>query len=285
MKREIAHKIINRLYNSGNLTLNECADKRFELSRLNEDQIEDFIKSLKKSKFFLLESNDQPNEDEDDQPNEDEDVDPVIFYLNLILSIILPLLLFILSCKVAAEFSHNASSYRNRGNPFDFQVTWWIWAIYIFSIIYIEKRLYKSREIFGCFNKPLLKPFFYLSIILTAVANINFFLALMVQYGDGEASRIGKSTKDGFIFYVFCYSYLAPLISWLIYYLALKKIDALIDFLNTTKKGIKEKNQVLKRIEAVKQLKEAKELLDLGILSKSEYDKQAEKLKTNYFDN
>jgi len=107
----------------------------------------------------------------------------------------------------------------------------------------------------------------------------------MVQFGDVEASMIGKSTKDGFIFDVFCYTYLAPLISWLIYYLTLKKIDALIEFINSTKKRRKEKIQGLKRREAVKQLKEAKELLDLGILSKSEYDKQAEELKPIILDN
>ena len=285
MKREFGHKIIDRLYNSGNLTLNECAEKRFELSRLNEDQIEDFIKGLKNAKSFLLEFSDQPKEDEDDQTKEYEDDEEYLFYAKLILSIVLPPLLFFFSFDLVSDASNGFSGWGNRSKPIDFKATWWVWAICIFSILYIEKRLYKSRENFGCFNKPLLKPFFYLSIILTAVANIYFFLSLMVQFGDVEASMIGKSTKDGFIFDVFCYTYLAPLISWLIYYLTLKKIDALIEFINSTKKRRKEKIQGLKRREAVKQLKEAKELLDLGILSKSEYDKQAEELKPIILDN
>ena len=58
----------------------------------------------------------------------------------------------------------------------------------------------------------------------------------------------------------------------------------------------KEKTQVLKKAEAVKQLKEAKELavkelkeakelLDLGILSQTEYDEKAKKLKPIILDN
>lgn len=34
MDRELGHKLIDRLYNSGNLSLKECADKRDELNKL-----------------------------------------------------------------------------------------------------------------------------------------------------------------------------------------------------------------------------------------------------------
>ena len=134
---------------------------------------------------------------------------------------------------------------------------------------------------------------FYISRTLTIVATIFFILLLAVQYGDGfitsssryhyigDAIRIGKSTRDGFVLYSFFLIYLAPSISWLIYYLATSKW--LTDFIKAQKFKSYEKNQAakkgVKKSEAIKEIKEAKELLDLGVITQAEYDELAEKLK------
>ena len=135
----------------------------------------------------------------------------------------------------------------------------------------IKYRIIKSFKIFG-HNK-----LFYISGALTIVATIFFMLFLAVQYGDGEASRIGKSTRDGFVLYSFFLIYLAPSISWLIYYIATSKW--LADYAKAQKHKSYEKNQATKKGEAIKEIKEAKELLDLGVITKVEYDELAEKLK------
>ena len=129
------------------------------------------------------------------------------------------------------------------------------------------------------YEKFMHNKLFYISWALTIVATIFFINLLTVQYGDGNASRIGKSTKDGFIFYAFLITFLVPTISWLIYYLAIKKGPALTKVIKDSRKIKDEKNQVVKRSEVVKQIKEAKELLDLGILTQAEYDELIKKLK------
>lgn len=57
MDKELGHKLIDRLYNSGNLSLKECGDKREELNKLKKDQIDDFVNGLPNSKHFLSELN------------------------------------------------------------------------------------------------------------------------------------------------------------------------------------------------------------------------------------
>ena len=57
MDKELGHKLIDRLYNSGNLSLKECGDKREELNKLKKDQIDDFVNGLPNSKHFLSEPN------------------------------------------------------------------------------------------------------------------------------------------------------------------------------------------------------------------------------------
>ena len=45
MDRKLGHKLLDRLYNSGNLSLKECGDKRNELNKLKQSQIENFLTS------------------------------------------------------------------------------------------------------------------------------------------------------------------------------------------------------------------------------------------------
>ena len=127
------------------------------------------------------------------------------------------------------------------------------------------------------YEKFMHNKLFYISWALTIVATIFFIILLVVQYG----SRIGQSTQDGFVLYSFFLIYLAPSISWLIYYLANRKW--LTDFIKAQKIKVHEKNQAakkrVKKSEAIKEIKEAKELLDLGVITQAEYDELAEKLK------
>jgi len=53
--RDLGHKLIDRLYDSGNLSLKECGYKRDELNFLKKDQIDDFINGLPNAKHFLSE--------------------------------------------------------------------------------------------------------------------------------------------------------------------------------------------------------------------------------------
>ena len=53
--RDLGHKLIDKLYNSGNLSLKECGYKRDELNKLKKDQIDDFINGLPNAKHFLSE--------------------------------------------------------------------------------------------------------------------------------------------------------------------------------------------------------------------------------------
>ena len=127
------------------------------------------------------------------------------------------------------------------------------------------------------YEKFMHNKLFYISWALTIVATIFFIILLVVQYG----SRIGQSTQDGFVLYSFFLIYLAPSISWLIYYLATSKW--LTDFIKAKEFKVHEKNQAakkrVKKSEAIKEIKEARELLDLGVITQAEYDELAEKLK------
>ena len=57
----------------------------------------------------------------------------------------------------------------------------------------------------------------------------------------------------------------------------------MIDFIKVQKLKVYEENQAVKKAvkksEAIKEIKEAKELLDLGVINQAEYDELAKKLK------
>ena len=57
----------------------------------------------------------------------------------------------------------------------------------------------------------------------------------------------------------------------------------MIDFIKVQKLKVYEENQAVKKAvkksEAIKDIKEAKELLDLGVINQAEYDELAKKLK------
>tara|TARA_B110000027_G_C16049713_1_gene269365 strand:+ start:113 stop:1024 length:912 start_codon:yes stop_codon:yes gene_type:complete len=303
MDKELGHKLIDRLYNSGNLSLIECGDKRDELNKLKKDQIDDFVNGLPNSKHFLSELNRSKKPTEFKgvlerkwmQDKKGEKVPKSNFGngYNSALSILVPILLFILFfyCALGISYQYHKEIYfsdwvnnyynwKAQVSAFDWGIMP-IWAVYIYIVIYVEKIFYKKREVIKYFKKPIDKKLFYISIVLTVVATIIFFLSVRVQL----FSRVGRSTKEGFMFYLFFLTYTLPAILWVLYYLVLKESNIIYWLPKIYLKRKKEKTQVLKKAEAVKQLKEAKELLDLGILSQTEYDEKAKKLKPIILDN
>ena len=279
MDLDLGHKLINKLYRKRYLTLEDVSEKTDELNKLNENQIENFIKSLPGSEVFLYELTIKHEENNRRKVKGGANQGVLSFGEYLSLSILAPVLLFILFSFFAWYISESISSYYNQGNIFDFSVTWWVWIIYMFFGYLIELKIYKSYVFSKFFKNIQYKILFYFSIILTVIAIIIFLGVLLIQYGDGEASQIAKSTKDGYIFYAFLLTFLAPSILWIIYNLAVKKGDALKKVITDSRKMKDENKQVVKRSEVVKQIKEAKELLDLGILTQAEYDELIKKLK------
>ena len=280
MDRQLGHKLINKLYRKRYLTFEDVSEKTDELNRLKQSQIENFLTSLPGSGVYLYELTVKHEEDNRrKEKNNRKEKNKLTFGEYLSLSILAPVLLFIFFSFFAGYFSQLFSSYYNRGNPFDFSVTWLVWIIYMFFGSLIELKIYKSYLSSEFFKNIQYKILFYFTIILTVISIIIFLGVLLIQYGDGEASRIAKSTKDGYIFYAFLLTFLAPSISWLIYYLVIKKGDALTKVIKDSRKMKDENKQVVKRGEVVKQIKDAKELLDLGILTQAEYDELIKKLK------
>lgn len=158
---------------------------------------------------------------------------------------------------------------------------WIVLALVIEAPLIFFLYYYFVNDLNMNFKKFKHNKLFYISWILTIVATIFFILLLLVQYGDGEASRIGRSSRDGFVLNSFFLFYSAPSISWLIYYLANSKW--MIDFIKVQKLKVYEEKQAVKKAvkksEAIKEIKEAKELLDLGVINQAEYDEVAKKLK------
>ena len=147
--------------------------------------------------------------------------------------------------------------------------------ILILVIVRIESKLYNSRKKIKYFKKNVNKILFYLSFTLTVIAIISFLLTLNVQYN----SRLGRSTRDNFLINVFLLLHTPSAILWTIYYLVVNKADVFIKFKTRLLKRKNKIGQPLKRNKAIKQLKEAKGLLELGVISQEEYDNLIERLK------
>ena len=280
---ELGHKLIDRLYNSDNLSLKECEEKRDELEKLrgnrwkkkSQQLIEDFfmrntiwsIEELKAAKFFLLDS---------DSPG---------FVRNLTLTILASVLLFFISGFVIAALSFFLS-----GEPTDRLFNWKtvpVWALYIFSIIKIEQNFYKYRKNSKYIDILLTTILFYISKILTVVTIIYISLSILVQ----KFSRIGFSAIDNYDTHLFFF-FLVPVISWTIYYVFYINRDAFTKYINYTEKKYVEKNNFLKsdvvrgitkdtptNISALADdLNKLGELKEKGLLTEEEFNDQKKKL-------
>ena len=198
------------------------------------------------------------------------------FILNLYVSLAIPIALFILFYYIALEISiASSNNFLGRGSAFEWENTWWVWISYLCLISIAEFELFSLRKKSPYFNKTIFKVLFYLSLLATILATITYFMSWNVQ----EFSRIGRSTKDGFMIKLFFMYYSLPVFLWLLYYIFLKNHDSIKIFMYEIKEQKSTKTKVLKRNQAIKELKEAKELLDLGIISKDEYNSLSKKLK------
>ena len=76
---------------------------------------------------------------------------------------------------------------------------------------------------------------------------------------------------------------------WIVYYFVKKYYDELISYVYKKQQKRNQKkfkrSKFLKKQQAITEIKEAKELVDLGILSKEEYDELSKKLKPIILDN
>jgi hypothetical protein len=298
MKRKYSindcEKLIDRLFNSYNISLKECSKKRDELKNIgvnwgkknyDHQTLEDFflsnsvwsIDELENTGFFLEDVKEEKQEVEIDKA---ETSKVNLFFERLTLSILAPVLLFFIfffvALKISSIYQQNFSDYwdwENEVNAFSWE-TIIVWILYIFCIVKIEQKLYKFRKKSKYIDKPFTKILFYISIILTVVTAIFVLMAMSVQL----FSRIGSSSRDNAeIIILSCF--LIPMIFWTIYYFFYKNRDAIAKYINDIKKQNVEKNQALKRKEAMNEIKKYKELLDLDIISQNEYDKKTENLK------
>tara|TARA_B100001939_G_C16862622_1_gene582588 strand:+ start:300 stop:1040 length:741 start_codon:yes stop_codon:yes gene_type:complete len=203
------------------------------------------------------------------------------FIFNVFLSLISPITLFIMSYYLALEISISATysafsnNFLGRGSAFEWEDTWWVWLICLVIISIIELKLFSLRKKSFYFSKTIFKFLFYLSLLSTILATIDYFMSWNVQ----QFSSIGRSTRDGYMLKLFFMNYSLPVILWLLYYVILKNYDRIKIFLKKIKDQKNTKTKALKRNQAIKELKEAKELLDLGIISKEEYNSLSKKLK------
>jgi len=208
------------------------------------------------------------------------------FIFNTYISIFLPLSLFFIfyfwAFRISEERSYSASSsnFLQKPDAFDWENTWWAWLLCLILIAVIEIRLFLFRKKLHYFSNTIFRTLFYLSTISTVSASIIFFMTLTIQTYGG----IKISTKDGFLLYTFFICYILPLIFWVIYYVVLKNYTAFKLNIEKNKQVKISKAKVKRRDQAVKELKEAKELLDLGIISKNEFDDLSKKLKPKILD-
>ena len=267
-RRVIAEKILKDWRIKGRLNSEEFEDKRNILQNLAEEDIPEFIDNLSQ------------------KLNKKSIKKPERLIKNLAISVLAPIVLIFLSFFIAFKYievysfglsAYNLGPYDVGGPSFEFyKDTVYIWLLMIVILVSIENKLYKARKKFKSFTNKLHKILFYFSFILTVLAIISFLLTLNVQLN----SRLGRSTRPGFLKWTFLFLHTPAAISWAIYYLAVFKADLFYKLKIRSLKLIK--NLFLnpkKRNKAIRQLKEAKDLLDLGVISEEEYKVLIEQLK------
>ena len=213
------------------------------------------------------------------KPLLNKDVSKNNFVLFTLFSIIYPTILFIVTFYLAALFDDKVNYYYG-GNAFNLENTWIFWVVFLFIIFFIEKKyLIKKRS--KHFKNNVFRVLYYLSTVSTIVASSSYFLSINVQL----FSRVGRSSQDGFLLYVFFIHCLLPAFFWIVYYVVIKNYDSYKSFLHKRQKTRISNSKFLKKQQAITEIKEAKELVDLGILSKEEYDELSKKLKPIILDN
>ena len=197
------------------------------------------------------------------------------FLFNTFLTILSPTILFIITLYLATWVSANDNYYLDVPNPFNWEITFWVWAIFLIVIFLVEQKLFLVRKRSKYFKNNVFRVLYYLSSLSTIAGSVAYFMTINVQL----FSRVGRSSRDGFLLQAFFFCYILPVIFWMVYYAVIKNNDAYKSFLEKKVQKRNREFKVVKREQAIKELKEAKDLLDLGILSKEEYDNLSAKLK------
>ena len=269
--RKEAIALVNILYTQSLLSLKQTTEKRDEINKIDQqDSLHNIIKDLKHEvEQFEKEVKQKRVPVNSQQMN----ISKGEFIIKTILSILSTVIYFIITFYIAIEVEDYFI--QTGAGPFDLEDTWWIWTIYLIVVFLIEKKLFSIRKRSKYFKSNVFRVLYYLSTFSTIVGSVVYFLTINVQM----FSRVGRSSKDGILLYAFFFCYILPVIFWIVYYFTIKNNDAYKSFLDKKKQKRSKESKVLKRGQAIKELKEAKELLDLGILSKEEYDELSKKLK------
>lgn len=272
--------LIKDLNNLGELSLIETAQKLDEIRKLHDtDKLEKKLKDLRFKKY-KLENKIRQDKKSQFRTNKQENKSKLYFLTNTILTILSPLVLFIITYIVAIKISEYVRYFFSYSSgPFDWENTWWVWGLFFVIIIIIENKLFSRRQNSIFFRKNSHRILFYLSSVSTILAII-FYIGIILLQND----RIAKSTRDGFLLQAFFFTFILPVVFWGVYYVVIKYNDAFKALLDKMQQKRNRESKILKRNKAIKELKEAKDLFDLGILSKEEYDDLSKKLKPNILD-
>lgn len=255
IKKEII-TLFKDLNNLGELSLTETAQKLDELSKLHDtDKLEKKLTDLRFKKY-KLENKIRQDKKNQFRTNKKEVIFKDQFLVNTLFSIFIPFILFILFFEIATTASssdwHNTHGIRRL-----------IWGVWTLVVGYYIKFFHKARKNHLYYKKKI-------HIILFNIALFTTIFFLNISY-------IGIKLDWPFLELLFILGFSFSL--WMLYYSFLKGNMFFKTFSKKIKDSRIEENKIITREKAIKELKEAKELLELGILSKEEYDVLSQKLK------
>ncbi len=257
---EAMRKEIITLFNDfnilGELSLMEIAQKLDEISKLHDtDKLEKKLKDLRYKKY-KLENKIRQDKKNQFRTNKQEVIFKDQFLVNTLLSIFIPFILFILFFEIATTASssdwHNTHGIRSL-----------VWGIYILLVSYCISFFHKARKRHLYYNNKTHKVIFNIALFATIFSLITSYIGIKLDWPLSE----------------FLYLLGISFSLWMLYYFF---IIGNIFFKTASKKIKDSKIEVKKnksREKAITELKEAKDLFDLGILSKEEYDVLSQKLK------
>lgn len=209
------------------------------------------------------------------------------FVLITLFSIILHTVLFIATFYLAAQYDKLEKVYFG-GNPFNWENTWSFWWAFLLLVFLIEK-VHFTRKRSTQLKKPIFKVLYYLSFFSTITSSIAYFLVIDIFIYKPDMLVQEGFDLDIVLLQSFFYFFAFPVFFWIVYYFVKKYYDELISYVYKKQQKRNQKkfkrSKFLKKQQAITEIKEAKELVDLGILSKEEYDELSKKLKPIILEN
>ncbi|MBM3171576.1 MAG: SHOCT domain-containing protein [Bacteroidetes bacterium] len=185
------------------------------------------------------------------------------FYVNTLLTVLVPSLIVILVFYLSIQFD----SYYDYG-PFEMEDLLLGWPCGALAIFFLGAVLHKKRENHHFFKLAADKILFYISVFFSILALCTYSYVLYIQTYVPEV----KSNREGFLFASAFYTFSLPTMFWLIFFIWVSRREYFLGFSNKLKGKVALAETNRNRKDAIKKLREAKELLDLGILSQEEYE-------------